>query len=512
MITTSSAPAVCAQIVQHLVDQVGQWKVDQWFPQAAQLQYDEASQTLSLAVPSDFFARRIGRQFFEDVRVAAQQKLGPELELKIQVRPELFETTPTAGSAHPAVKAPENTQNTAGSSFVAASSVAPRLQRRPKPSLRHHLDDFIVGPSNELAFAAANAMVQDPHGSASPLFIYGGCGLGKTHLLQGITRQMREQAPEAQALYLTGETFTNEFLAAMRANKLDQFRRKMRRLDLLCIDDVHFIAGKQATQQEFLHSFDALDLGGGRIVMASDSHPKEIEQFKEVLISRCVRGMVAEVREPELETRTTIITALAKRRKILLNPAATQLVAARCIGSVREIEGTLTKLHAMATLTRHRSSNSSTHTGHTQEGMTENFRPSQGPTSGGGVIGPALVQQLFASHERTRSSRPVHVETITDVVCEQLAVERNQIHGPGRHRNVVLARAIIAHLARQLTSMSFPEIGRALKRSSHSSVIASTKRLKAQLNKGHTIMHPVSGQPTPLAEVTERCRLAVCRI
>jgi chromosomal replication initiator protein len=486
---TTTAQSVCARIAERLAHQLGQWKVDLWFPKAAKLQYDENSNQLNLAVPSEFVARRIGKQFMGQIQLAAEGELGGGIELDVQIRPELFDASPRTS---PAQQALTQAQQAIDTKAPVISRALPSSISRPahRPwNLRYKLADFVVGPSNELAYAAAKGMTdptQDQH--AGPLFVYGGCGLGKTHLLQGICNQMLDQDKEARVMYVTGEAFTNEFLTAVRTNKIDGFRRKMRRLEMLCIDDIDFIANKQATQQEFLHCFDALELAGSKVVLASDSHPKFIEQFSEALTSRCVKGMVVQVHEPDLATRSKIIVALAQRRNMLLNEAAIQLIAARCIGSVREIEGALTRIHAMATLIQ-------------RNGQA-------GPVA----IGPAVVNQTFASERQTRVNRIVHFDTIADVVCEQLAIDRVQVNGPGRHRDIVLGRNIMVHLAREMTSMSFPEIARAIKRSSHSSVVAAAKRLAEQLTKDESLIHPAAGTLMPLTEMIERCRQAIYRV
>ncbi|NJL30883.1 MAG: ATP-binding protein, partial [Phycisphaerales bacterium] len=210
----------------------------------------------------------------------------------------------------------------------------------------------------------------------SPLFIHGGVGLGKTHLLQGICRRMLARQPHARIHYTTGEQFTNEFLTAVRSGKIDAFRQRIRKLDLLAVDDVHFIANKTATQQEFLHCFNAIDLAGARIVLASDQHPKLIQQFSQALVNRCVRGMVATVTTPDTSTRVKIVQTLAHRRGINLLESVVAVVAAKCPGSVRELEGTLTRLHALATLSP------------TTRGEDDNTA---------GLVGHTLVNRAFAA-------------------------------------------------------------------------------------------------------------------
>ena len=189
-----------------------------------------------------------------------------------------------------------------------------------RPRLRHEMESFVVGPTNQLAYNTALYVAEFPGAQYNPLFIHGSCGLGKTHLLQGLCRKFIQHHPTKRWMYLTGEEFTNEFLAALRANKLDGFRRKVRDLDLLVIDDVHFLGGKRATQEEFLHTFNAIEAAGRQVVMASDNHPKLIEEFGESLINRFVSGMVVRVDPPNYATRCDILTSLCVARAWLCRP------------------------------------------------------------------------------------------------------------------------------------------------------------------------------------------------
>src|SRR6185437_2544033 len=179
--------------------------------------------------------------------------------------------------------------------------------------LRHDVDSYIVGPNNQLAYNAALYVAEFPGAQYNPLFIHGNCGLGKTHLLQGLCKRFIDHHPTKRWIYLTGEEFTNEFLMALRSNKIDSFRRKVRDLDLLVIDDVHFLGGKKATQEEFLHTFNAIEAMGRQVVMASDNHPKLIEEFGESLINRFVSGMVVRIDAPNFATRTQILRVLSDR-------------------------------------------------------------------------------------------------------------------------------------------------------------------------------------------------------
>ncbi len=466
MSATTSPDVACARIAQRLADSVGPRRYQMWFDRSARFGYDDRERRLKVAVPNRFIADWIGRNFDDQLRRVAAAELGEDVELSVQVEPEQFPSE-QAESPRPA-DVP-----------VSAPRRRPTMTPVAGNPLRYRLEQFVVGPSNQMAFSAANALVDDAAIHTGPLFIHGGCGLGKTHLLQGLCARMLQQRPDAAVHYTTGEQFTNEFLTAVRTNRIDAFRRRIRKLDLLAVDDVHFIADKQATQQEFLHSFDAIELGGARVVMASDCHPKLIRKFSEALVSRCVRGFVVEVHKPDTTTRMRIIRSLAQRRGITLLEPAVSLLANRCNGSVRDIEGMLTRLHALAHL------------------------DGSGRRSTG--VGRALVDRLFEVATASMPRKPIRFDAILETVAEHLHVERAAILGTNRNRNVVLARSMVIHLARLMTSMSYPEIAAAMGRNNHSTIITAAKRIREQIADSNAqCTLPGTMEPITLADLADQ--------
>ncbi len=348
-----------------------------------------------------------------------------------------------------------------GAVAVAAGAAAIRGARSrggERMALKHSLDDFVVGPGNELAHHAALSLIDSAPGDGlSPLFIHGECGLGKTHLLQGLAARYLEAHPGSRVRYTTGEAYTNAYIAAIKKNRVDDFRRAYRSLDLLCIDDVHFLSNKNATQGEFLHTFDAIGMEGARIALASDEHPSRIRQFSRELVSRFVAGMVAGLERPDRETRLKIARRIAQRRGMPMEESALQIVAARCAGSVRDVEGGLNLVDAMWRLVG---------------------RP-------GGTIDAALAQRaLGAPAAARRPTRPIRVEAIATKVCSELGVEMADMMGSGRHKRLVLARSMTSHLSRRLTTLSYPEIARAMARTNHSSVITQCQRVEDMIKSG----------------------------
>lgn len=506
---TSSQASITARIADRLADCVGPQRYRMWFGRSARLDYHDAKHRLEVSVPNRFVADWISRHFQEDLRQAASREVGQSIDLAVSVSPELFEgdtQTPVAGDS----SANANESGDSNTAFVSCDQTSgltrPRRARgATRGEFRHRLEDFVVGPSNELAFSAASRVAQGEQTVMNPLFIHGGCGLGKTHLLQGICAATLQEKPQTRVLYTTGEQFTNEFLASMRANKLDAFRRRIRQLDLLAVDDVHFLANKQATQQEFLHSFDAVDLGGARVILASDNHPKLIKQFSSALVSRCVRGMVVQMHLPDAATRSQIIRVLSQRRGMVLSDQTVVELTARCVGSVREIEGALTKLYALAHLTSTRKPISALKQGPSEIGG----HPASTGERVDQTIGHALLRQLFDHQIDIGPRKPIHIETILRVVAEELAVSRAQIFGQGRHRHVVLARSLAIYLARQLTPLSYPEIAAAMQRSTHSTIVTAAQRVSKQLKQNPTVILAGTMEEITLAALLDRIKSGV---
>lgn len=507
MTAISSEGSLCARIGERIAKSVGPRIYSMWFDGKARFELCDGRDELEVLVPNTYIAEKIGRRFDAQLREAVRAEVGREVAVRVVVREECF-----AGVMTPVMSdsvdlpveavAGDNTSTLVPSPAAARPSVPSTVARRvnfsaggSRAPLRHSFDEFILGPSNELAAAAARRLAEEDTQPHAPLFIHGGCGLGKTHLLQAICRRVIELKPGAAVLYATGEQFTNEFLAAVRSNRIEEFRRRVRALDVLAVDDVHFIANKQATQQEFLHSFDAIELGGARVVLASDSHPKLIQQFSAALVSRCVRGMVVEVRQPDTQTRAKIVRSLAERRGMPLMDTVIDVLARRCAGSVRELEGALTKIHALASLSRLR--------------RTAGEQPGDAAEAEMAPIGHTLINHFFDGQSEPAPRRAVHIDHILDAVADVTAVPRTQIVGSSRHAHVVVARSLTIHLARQMTTMSYPEIALSLGRRNHSTVITAAQRMEKQLSADPLVRLPGAEQPAPLSELLQRVKARI---
>jgi len=350
---------------------------------------------------------------------------------------------------------------------------------------RFALEDFVVGPSNALAYESSVALGD----GAMPapfnlLVIHGACGLGKTHLMNGIATRFAQTQPGARIHCTTAEAFTNEYITAIRTSGIDRFRSKRRRMDLLCIDDVHFLSNKTATQTEFLHTFDTLGLRGARIVLVTDEHPSLIRKLSNELSSRMLSGMVVEVGLPDPDMRVRIIERLAGKRGLELAPGVARAIAERSEGSVRNLVGAITTLDAVRRL----------------PGMD---RLDQRLSLG-------LVDQALGAPSNSHPPiKPIAVETITEVVARALGVELSEVLGRGRHKRVVLARALTVHLAKELTTRSYPEIARAMNRPNHSSVITARQRLQRQIKEQRLCDIGPAFEGVTVVEMTRRLHRAL---
>ncbi|MGB0767550.1 MAG: DnaA ATPase domain-containing protein [Phycisphaeraceae bacterium] len=491
MTTTAHAISTDARIADQLRQQLGPQKFAMWFDGSARLAYQHNEQTLRVTVPNAFTRHWIDRHFKTDLAAAAQAVTGHSTRIDLEIDTAQTPAQPTQPTQQPQEDAAALTVNAAPSDetrsrhqqpehadHLNADSAPRRKPAQPRhAAYKHRLSQFVTGPSNQLAYAAAAraADLADPTAN-HPLFLHGTCGVGKTHLLQGICANARKAHPDAKVVYMTAEQFTNDFIAAVRQNKLETFRRKIRRLDLLAIDDVHFFACKEKTQIEFLCCFEENDLAGSRVILASDNHPKRIRSFSDALVSRCVRGLVVEMKEPDADTRRAVLGELARRRGLLLQPPVLDLLSQRYEGSVREIEGVLAQLHALASLPTPNRTNPTPRPGQTL------------------LVQRALVEQLPDFNAPT-VRKPIRFNTIVKTVCSRLGVEANQLASSSRHKFLVLARSLSVYLARELTTMSYPEIAHAMGRKNHSTVITADQRLRRQINEDQPIMLP-AGQGT----------------
>ena len=320
------------------------------------------------------------------------------------------------------------------------------MEYRERPALRHDYTfaRFVRGEGNRLACAAAQAVAESPGQVYNPLFIYGGVGLGKTHLLQAIGNYVLENHPDLRLLYITSERFAIELVEAIRADKTGLFRRRYRGVDLLLIDDVQFLKNKEGTQEELFHTFNELYNRDKQIVLSSDRPPEELKELQERLVSRFRWGLVADIQPPDLGTRLAILQHKARENGLVIDEAILELIAQRISSNVRSLEGALIRAVAYAELNRM-------------------------------DLTPELVDRLLTP-EPYRGE--LDIAAIKTEIASQYRVSVADLEGENREKRVSQARQVAIYLARELTGSSFPQIGKEFGGRDHSTVIHAYKRVK----------------------------------
>lgn len=322
-------------------------------------------------------------------------------------------------------------------------------------NMRYTFDSFVVGPSNRLAHAASVAVSENPARDYNPLFLYGGVGLGKTHLLQAIGNDCRARG--LNVLYVTSEVFTNDLIEAIRNRTTDQFRDKYRTIDVLLIDDIQFIAGKESTQEEFFHTFNSLHSTGRQIVATSDRAPRALVTLEERLRSRFEWGLIVDVQPPEIETRIAILRAKADELARHIPTEVIEVIARRVQRNIRELEGALKKVVAYADFLGH----------------------------------PLTLQTAeTAIADMLPNRQRVTVEQVIEVVCEYYEVAYNDMVGRSRQREIAHPRQVVMYLAREETEASLPEIGAALNRD-HTTVMHGYDRIATALESDNELRREV---------------------
>jgi chromosomal replication initiator protein len=308
--------------------------------------------------------------------------------------------------------------------------------------------NFVVGPSNQLAHAASMAAAGVGGRRHNPLFICGGTGLGKTHLVHGIAFRVREEQPGARIVYISAERFVNEFVQALQDQRMNDFRSRYReKCDVLLVDDIHFLAGKTQTQEEFFHAFNALHQSSKQIVVTSDKYPQQLDKMEERLVSRFQWGLVADIQAPELETRVAIVRKKAQLEHIDLADEVCLYVAQMVRSNVRELEGTLIRLAAKASLL-------------------------------GRTIDLEFARTEIAATTTTRPNE-ASVEDIQRVVCHHFKLRSTDLLSKDRHKSIAFARHVAMYLCKHRLKCSFPELGRAFGNRDHTTVISAVRKVEA---------------------------------
>jgi len=313
---------------------------------------------------------------------------------------------------------------------------------------KYTFDAFVIGSGNQFAHAAARAVAERPSKAYNPLFLYGGVGMGKTHLMQAIGHEVKKRTPEASICYCSSEKFTNEMINSLRYDKMTSFRDKFRNVDLLLIDDIQFLAQKERTQEEFFHTFNALHESMKQIVIASDRPPKELAEIEDRLRSRFEWGLIADIQPPDLETKVAILQKKSETEKVALPTDLALYIASNVRTNVRELEGALIRLIAYCSLT-------------------------------GAEITLSTAQQVLKNFIDSQA-RKISIEAIQKAVAEQFGLRLAEIKAKNNSRSIVVPRQIAMYLAKQMTEASLPEIGRQFGGKHHTTVMHSIGKIDEQ--------------------------------
>lgn len=396
----------------------------------------EGSGEIVLGVRNDFIGKIVSDRYLPLLGEAFKAVLGFDVSLQLVVpaaAPEPAEE-PAAGERPPAL-----------------------------PGGRYDLtfENFIKGSSNQFAYAAAQAVAANPSGAYNPLFIYGNSGLGKTHLLSAIQFEIHKTHPDFNIVYVDCEKFTNEIITAIRSGTTEQFRLKYRAADVLLIDDIQFIAGKESTQEEFFHTFNTLHASGKQIVLASDRPAKEIKSLEERLRTRFEWGLTADIQPPDFETRVAIIRRKAELLGLDIPDDVAEFIANHLKNNIRQLEGAVKKLNAYS--------------------MLEGIAP---------VIGVAqnAIRDILSETQPV----PVTIEKIISEVARTYNVSPTDIRGPKRNSNVSAARRTAIYIVREVTGMSMEDIGKEFGGRDHSTIVYAMRVIERDLKKDQHLQETVS--------------------
>ncbi len=360
----------------------------------------------------------------------------------------LIDKCASEAAGHP-VKVVLLTRNEMNSRLEGKGSKDP-TDTDPHLNPKYTFESFVVGSGNRFAHAAALAVAESPAEAYNPLFIYGGVGLGKTHLMQAIGHFVHQNSPEKRVLYMTSENFTNELISAIQTKRTYEFREKIRKVDILMVDDIQFIAGRESTQQEFFNAFNELHNDNKQIILTSDKPPKDIQRLEERLCSRFEWGLVADIQRPDVDTRVAILREKTVQEGIQVPDDVLQLIAGKIDSNIRELEGCLTRLVAYSTLVRE-------------------------------PITIELCEQALKEIFDQRRHKQITSELIMQTVTDYYGLSTDDLTGTTRRREITVPRQIAMYLTRELTGMSLPQIGNVFGGRDHTTVLHSCKTVEANM-------------------------------
>lgn len=418
---------VWESVLSNLKSELSYTSFETWFQGITPLSL--ADHSLTIAVPDAFTKGGLERRFRKRIEDLASESCQQAISLIIQVA--------------------QKDELSSETGFSMKKSLMSSHQNALLLNSEYTFSSFVRGKNCDLAYYASEAVAENPGVAYNPLFLYGNVGLGKTHLLQAIGNQVLQTSPESEILYTTSERFAIELINSIRNNSTAAFRNKYRQIDVLLIDDIHFLEGKEATQEELFHTFNELYGSEKQIVLSSDRAPDELSGLQDRLVSRFRWGLVADIQAPDLETRIAILREKAASRGLDIDVSVLELIASRISSSVRALEGALNKVLAFADMRG--------------EELTHNTLESLLPKEG----------------QRARLT----INHIKEEVAARLNLKRQALEGSSRKKEIAQARHIAIYLSREMTDHSFPAIGREFGNRDHTTVMHSYVRVQSMLEE-----------------------------
>lgn len=421
-----------------------------WFEPMSCL--DESEEGLTLGVPNDFAAIWVQDNYQDLISRRLAMAYGRNVNLRFAVAPD---AVPEPGEAP--VESPET---------VRVQQSAPRAEPPERRNLgfvlnpKNTFDNFVVGAGNQLAHAACIAIANEPAKAYNPLFLYGDTGLGKTHLMQAVAQHTLQTHPEARIAYTSTETFTNEFIAAIQDNTVAKFRQRYRQVDVLLIDDIHFLSGKERIQEEFFHTFNVLFESQKQIFLSSDRPASEIAKLENRLVSRFQWGLVADMQAPDFETRLAILSKRARSMDMHIPDEVLQFLAERVSRNIRRLEGALTRVAGYSALMQ-------------------------------GKLDLEVVEKLLGDILQEEAQNQITVEKIQEKVADYYKLRLADMVSKRRPANIAFPRQIAMYLSRNLTSHSLQDIGQSFGGRDHGTVIHACKTVENMMEQDDSVLRAV---------------------
>ncbi|NJP38848.1 chromosomal replication initiator protein DnaA [Alkalicoccus luteus] len=439
------------QALAKIEEKVSKPSFDTWFKDTAADAIDQSSNMITIIAPNEFARDWLENRYFTIITETLQELTGAELEARFVLpKEEIAEPEPDLAKKPPAPPA-DNGDN------------PPKHMLNPK----YTFDTFVIGSGNRFAHAASLAVAEAPAKAYNPLFIYGGVGLGKTHLMHAIGHYVIDHNPNAKVVYLSSEKFTNEFINSIRDNKAVHFRNKYRNVDVLLIDDIQFLAGKEQTQEEFFHTFNSLHEERKQIVISSDRPPKEIPTLEDRLRSRFEWGLITDITPPDLETRIAILRKKAKAENLDIPNEVMLYIANQIDTNIRELEGALIRVVAYSSL------------------INQDMNAD---------LAAVALKDIIPNTK----SREITIEDVQSSVAAAYGVRVEDMKAKKRTKTVAYPRQIAMYLSRELTDHSLPKIGAAFGKRDHTTVIHAHEKISKLLQEDPELQKQVEDITTQL--------------